>query len=232
MRTAAHGSIAFRCRRSFERHVRPVGVTDRGSGETRQESMGPLAGVIAPQGVRFSTVDDTAPSVAQCKARCSVVTSTAWTAIGKPMRPGDSADAARPARCEVAGEKAGPAIVRALGMGGGRRKARPALVAQGQAFVARCSSNPERGWSSAPQRQQTGKATQGEVSCLLGGQTAHQIAGRSPRHGRAFSNADAMRNTVGSSKVRPTICRPVGMPVAPKPLGTLATGHQDIMLNG
>lgn len=81
MRTAAHGSIAFRCRRSFERHVRPVGVTDRGSGETRQESMGPLAGVIAPQGVRFSTVDDTAPSVAQCKARCSVVTSTAWTGV-------------------------------------------------------------------------------------------------------------------------------------------------------
>src|SRR5947208_1250735 len=42
----------------------------------------------------------------------------------------------------------------------------------------------------------------------------------------------AIRNTVTSSKVFPTIDRPVGTPSRDSPDGTLSTGHRLAMLNG
>src|SRR3546814_17441996 len=44
--------------------------------------------------------------------------------------------------------------------------------------------------------------------------------------GRAFSNAAAARNTLTSSKVRPTICNPVGTPLAANPDGPDMTGPE------
>jgi hypothetical protein len=50
--------------------------------------------------------------------------------------------------------------------------------------------------------------------------------------GQRSSCATAMRNTVTSSKVRPTIDSAVGTPSRDRPDGTLSTGHRLAMLNG
>src|SRR5271163_2212471 len=48
--------------------------------------------------------------------------------------------------------------------------------------------------------------------------------GHLSRHGDAASNAAEARNTIGSSRWRPTICRPTGKPSAVHPAGTVAAG--------
>ena len=48
--------------------------------------------------------------------------------------------------------------------------------------------------------------------------------GRCLLQGRAASKAAAARNTVASSRQRPTICNPTGKPSAAKPQGTVAAG--------
>ena len=68
-----------------------------------------------------------------------------------------------------------------------------------------------------------------------GVQIAHGWVGTSRRtlfHGRTRSSAAPMRKALTSSKVRPTICTPVGTPFDATPLGTPSTGHGESTLNG
>src|SRR5262245_34165256 len=62
--------------------------------------------------------------------------------------------------------------------------------------------------------------------------SAHgRFGGRRAAHGRAVSNAAEAWSTVRSSKRRPTICNPIGMPAAVNPAGTVAAGWP-VKLNG
>jgi Ribosomal protein L6 len=58
-----------------------------------------------------------------------------------------------------------------------------------------------------------------------------RLGGRCAAHGRAVSNAAEACRTVRSSKRRPTICSPTGMPAEVKPAGTVAAGCP-VKLNG